>query len=79
MASLPADPSTLNRSLTVIKIAKPNQDMRFDVPVLGLKTIEVMRRAGAKCLAVDAGKCLLFDQEELIAAAESAGIAIVAD
>ena len=79
MASLPADPSTLNRSLTVIKIAKPNQDMRFDVPVLGPKTIEVMRRAGAKCLAVDAGKCLLFDQEELIAAAESAGIAIVAD
>jgi hypothetical protein len=53
--------------------------MRFDVPVLGLKTIEVMRRAGAKCLAIDAGKCLLFEKEELIRAAESAGIAIVAD
>src|SRR5205807_5287673 len=49
MGSLLGDASTLNRSLTVVKIAKPNQDMRFDVPVIGIKTIEVMREAGASC------------------------------
>jgi UDP-2,3-diacylglucosamine hydrolase len=79
MASLDADPSTLSRALTVIKIAKPNQDMRFDVPVIGVKTIEVMREAGATCLALDAGKCLLIDGAPIIAAADAAGIAIVAD
>ncbi len=56
MRSLAGDASTLSRELTVVKIAKPNQDMRFDVPVIGVKTIEVMRRAGATCLALDAGK-----------------------
>jgi UDP-2,3-diacylglucosamine hydrolase len=79
MASLAAKASTLSRSLTVIKIAKPNQDLRFDVPVIGLRTIEAMRRAGAKCLAIDAGRVLLFEREELIAAADSAGITIVAE
>src|SRR5881628_1507268 len=61
MRSLHGDASTLSRALTVVKIAKPNQDMRFDVPVVGVKTIEVMHAAGATCLAVDASKCLLLD------------------
>ena len=51
-------PSTLSRALTVVKVAKPNQDMRFDVPVIGLQTIETMKLAGASCLALDAGRCL---------------------
>ncbi|MGA3209810.1 MAG: UDP-2,3-diacylglucosamine diphosphatase LpxI [Terriglobales bacterium] len=70
---------TLSRALTVIKVAKPNQDMRFDVPVVGVRTIEVMQRAGATCLALDAGRCLLLDGEKIISAANAAGIAIVAD
>ncbi|HEY7616178.1 MAG TPA: UDP-2,3-diacylglucosamine diphosphatase LpxI, partial [Terriglobales bacterium] len=79
MASLGASASTLSRALTVVKIAKPNQDMRFDVPVVGLKTIDVMRAAGATCLALDAGKCLLLDGEAIIQAADEAGISVVAD
>ncbi len=71
--------STLNRALTVVKVAKPGQDMRFDVPVVGVKTIEVMQRAGATCLALDAGKCLLLDGNPFITAADAAGICIVAD
>ncbi len=67
------------RSLTVVKIAKPHQDMRFDVPVIGVRTIEVMRKAGATCLALDAGKCLLLDGERIFAEAEVAGICVVAD
>jgi len=70
--------SVLSRALTVVKVAKPNQDMRFDVPVIGLKTIETMQRAGATCLAVDAGKCLFLDGEKIVRAADEAGIAIVA-
>jgi UDP-2,3-diacylglucosamine hydrolase len=65
--------------LTVVKIAKPNQDMRFDVPVIGVKTIEVMQAAGAACLALDAGKCLLLDGDRMIEAANAAGMAIVAE
>lgn len=79
MRSLHGDASTLSRDLTVVKIAKPNQDMRFDVPVIGVKTMEVMRAAGASCLAVDAGKCLLLDGQRVIEAADEAGIAIVAE
>ena len=79
MTSLESEASTLSRALTVIKIAKPNQDMRFDVPVIGVNTIEMMRNAGATCLAVDAGKCLLLDGNAINAAADAAGIAIVAD
>ena len=79
MGSLHGDASTLSRALTVVKIAKPNQDMRFDVPVVGLKTIEVMHAAGATCLAVDAGKCLLLDGDKIVDAANAAAIAIVAD
>src|SRR5207302_3621559 len=76
MASLESTPSTLTRALTVVKIAKPNQDMRFDVPVIGVKTIEVMHQAGATCLAVDAGKCLLLDGDAVLTAANSGEVAI---
>jgi DUF1009 family protein len=79
MKSLDPDKSILDRSLTVVKIAKPKQDMRFDVPVVGAKTIEVMHTAGANALAVDAGKCLLIDGEAVIVAADAAGITIVAE
>ncbi len=77
MGSLEGD-STLSRALTVVKIAKPNQDMRFDVPVVGVKTIEVMRQAGASCLAVDAGRCLLLDGHAVVQAADLADISILA-
>ncbi len=78
MASL-GGASTLARNLTVVKVAKPDQDMRFDVPVIGTNTIESMRRAGATCLALDAGKCLLLDGDAILRAADDAGITIVAD
>ncbi len=71
--------STLSRALTVVKVAKPKQDLRFDVPVIGLKTIETMVRAGAGCLAVDAGRCLLLDGDAMTRAADDAGIAVCAD
>jgi DUF1009 family protein len=77
--SLGEEASTLSRALTVVKVAKPNQDMRFDVPVVGLQTIETMKQAGATCLAVDAGRCLMFDKSKLIAAADEADISIVAE
>jgi len=71
--------STLSRALTIVKVAKPNQDMRFDVPVIGLKTIEAMRQAGATCLAVDAGKCLFLDGPAIPEMANGCNISIVAD
>jgi DUF1009 family protein len=79
MTSLEPEKSVLDRSLTVVKIAKPKQDMRFDVPVIGMKTIEVMQKAGATCLALDAGKCLLIDGNTVIRAADEAEVTIVAD
>ncbi|MFZ3276035.1 MAG: UDP-2,3-diacylglucosamine diphosphatase LpxI [Candidatus Sulfotelmatobacter sp.] len=79
MSSLRGDASTLSRALTVVKIAKPSQDTRFDVPVVGVRTIEVMQAAGATCLALDAGKCLLLDGENVIDAANALGIAVAAD
>jgi DUF1009 family protein len=79
MSTLHGEASILSRALTVVKVAKPNQDMRFDVPVVGIHTIETMTRAGASCLALDANKCLMLDREKVIAAADEAGIAIVAD
>lgn len=78
MQTLDADASTLDRSLTVVKVAKPRQDMRFDVPVIGLKTIETMEKAGATCLALEAGRTLIFDIETLRTHADAAGIAIIA-
>jgi DUF1009 family protein len=71
--------STLRRSLTVVKVAKPNQDMRFDVPVVGVSTIETMQAAGATCLSVEAGRTLMFDPEAIVAEADTAGVAIVAE
>jgi DUF1009 family protein len=71
--------TTLRRTLTVVKVAKPNQDMRFDVPVIGVRTIQTMKSAGATCLAIEAGRTLMFDPDGIVAAADEAGIAIVAD
>ena len=80
----PSRDSILSRALTVVKVAKPNQDMRFDVPVIGPRTIEAMRQAGATCLAVDAGKCLLLDDPaqhklSIPELANECNISIVAD
>ena len=65
------------RRLVVIKVSKPRQDMRFDVPVVGPKTIEAMHLSNATVLAVDAGKTLLFERERLVREADDYGIAIV--
>jgi len=64
------------KPLVVVKVSKPNQDMRFDVPVVGLPTIEQMKSARATALAIDAGRTLLFDRDKLLAEADAAGIAI---
>jgi UDP-2,3-diacylglucosamine hydrolase len=63
--------------VSIVKVAKPNQDMRFDVPVIGVATIEAMRRAGASVLSVDAGRTLVLDGEQVFRSANDAGIAIV--
>jgi len=75
--SLDAGDATLSRSLTVVKVAKPNQDMRFDVPVVGVATIAAMVQAGASCLCVEAGRTLLFDEAAIIKAADVGNIAVV--
>ena len=77
MKSLAQGKSVLSRELTVVKVAKPRQDMRFDVPVIGTKTIEVMKQAGATCLAIDAGRCLLLDGEAVRHFADEADVTIV--
>jgi len=64
--------------LTVVKIAKPDQDMRFDVPVVGVPTIESMKEAGATCLCLTAGKTLMFDREAMVKLADKHKIAILA-
>jgi DUF1009 family protein len=61
----------------VVKVAKPNQDMRFDVPVVGVSTITAMRAAGAVALTVDAGRTLLIDGDAFISAADEAGMSVV--
>jgi DUF1009 family protein len=65
------------RRLIVVKVSKPDQDMRFDVPVVGPRTIEVMQHSNATALALDAGRTLLFERPRMIAEADAAGIAIV--
>jgi UDP-2,3-diacylglucosamine hydrolase len=70
--------SFLSRALTVVKVAKPNQDLRFDVPVIGVKTVASMQAAGATCLAVDAQRCLFLDGSRIIEEADRAGITIQA-
>lgn len=64
------------KRIVVVKVSKPGQDMRFDVPVVGLRTIELMARANATALAIDAGRTLLFDRDQLIETANAVGIAI---
>jgi DUF1009 family protein len=66
------------RPLVVVKVSKPGQDMRFDVPVVGLPTVETMKRTGATALAIDAARTLLFDRLKLIELADTAGITIQA-
>jgi UDP-2,3-diacylglucosamine hydrolase len=66
------------KPLVVVKVSKPRQDMRFDVPVVGLPTVEAMKSAGATALAIDAARTLLFDRSRLIELADEAGIAIQA-
>jgi UDP-2,3-diacylglucosamine hydrolase len=79
LAGANADPaSTLKRSLTVVKVAKPKQDLRFDVPVIGIRTLSAMCAAGATCLAIEAHRTLLFDRAALRDAADAAGIAVIA-
>jgi hypothetical protein len=77
MASVDDGATTLERRLTVVKVAKPKQDMRFDVPVIGVRTVDTMAAAGASCLSVEAGRTLLFDRAALMKRADEAGIAIV--
>ncbi len=69
--------SLAGRGTRVVKVAKPGQDMRFDVPVVGLSTVHAMRAAGASALSVDAGKTLIFDLQPFTEAADEAGIAVV--
>jgi UDP-2,3-diacylglucosamine hydrolase len=66
------------RALRVVKLAKPNQDLRFDVPVIGIPTVEVLRRSGATAMAIEAGKTLMIDRDELLREADAAAITIVA-
>ena len=63
--------------VTVVKVAKPNQDMRFDVPTIGLKTLKEAIAVGAEALAFEAGKTILLEQDELIDRANRQGIALV--
>lgn len=79
MQSLDSGASTLERSLTVVKVAKPKQDLRFDVPVVGVPTIQAMRAAGATCLAIEAGRTLLFDEAALLREADGCGITVVGE
>ena len=70
---------TLSSALTVVKVAKPNQDLRFDVPVIGLATVQAMQQAGATCLAVEADRTLIFNPPAVFAAADAAGITITGE
>lgn len=66
------------RELSVVKLAKPKQDLRFDVPVIGLSTVAIMRRLRVTALAIEAKKTLMIDRAELLREADAAGIAITA-
>ena len=68
---------TRGKGFVIVKVAKPDQDMRFDVPVIGMPTIESMIRAGATALHVTAGKTLLFDRDELVKLADDNNIAVM--
>ena len=64
--------------VVVVKVSKPTQDLRFDVPAVGPTTIEVLKEVGARVLAVEAGRTIIIDRDAAIAAADAAGLAIVA-
>jgi hypothetical protein len=66
------------RAMRVVKLAKPNQDLRFDVPVIGVPTVEVISRAGVTAMAIEARKTLMIDREELLRRLDAAGIAVIA-
>jgi hypothetical protein len=66
------------RLLRIVKLAKPNQDLRFDVPVIGLATVRLMARLKVSALAIEARKTLVMDREDLIREADAAGLTIVA-
>jgi DUF1009 family protein/predicted dehydrogenase len=68
----------LGKGAVVVKVCKPNQDMRFDIPAVGVQTIQTMQEAGAKVLVIEAGKTVVFDREEMIALADKSGISIIA-
>ncbi|MBT3312786.1 MAG: UDP-2,3-diacylglucosamine diphosphatase LpxI [Desulfobacterales bacterium] len=70
--------SLANNSAVVVKVAKPNQDLRFDVPAVGVETIMTMQEAGAGLLVLEAGKAVVFDKEEMIDCADRYGISIIA-
>ena len=78
LRELGGEASTLERRLSIVKVAKPAQDMRFDVPVIGPNTITAMHQAGATCLSVEAGRTLIFDLDSIREQAHATGIAIVA-
>ena len=63
--------------LTVVKVSRPNQEMRFDVPVIGLRTLEVLRECNVSALAVDACRTLMVDKEQFLKRAGDAGISVV--
>lgn len=67
-----------NEKLTVVKAARPHQDMRYDVPVIGLTTLQVLRECSVSALALDAGRTLVVDREEFIRGADDSGICVVA-
>ena len=67
-----------NGGFTVVKVSKPNQDMRFDVPTIGVGTIETIHQAGGRVLAIEADRTIVLDQDATIAAAEKMGVAIFA-
>ena len=72
-----SDGELADRGTRVVKVAKPRQDMRFDVPVVGVATIRAMAAAGADGLSIDAGKTLVLDGDAFIGAADDAGIVVV--
>jgi len=65
-------------SAVVVKVCKPNQDKRFDIPAVGARTIMTMQKAGASVLVVEAGKAVVFDRQDMINLADEVGISIVA-
>jgi hypothetical protein len=64
--------------IIIVKVSRPNQDMRFDIPVMGLNTIKTLIKAGATCMAIEARRTLFLDKEISLALADKAGLAIVA-